>query len=227
MLNINLLTVCTNIYPMNYAEKLIRRVRQVSKLNITPYCLTDRPQELNGWAQPLPRKINAAGWWNKTLLLDPDMPAGWNLYMDIDIVVLQNFDAEIEFAVRQARQVACVADTLGWHGIHFSSSMMIFKTGAMANIFHEFMKSPEALYQAPGGDQVWMGPQLNDLLYLNETYPNLKKNFKFDIIIQKPEGGIDIPMQISDEIKLIDCGGNPKPHELAALPYIYNNWQRV
>jgi len=226
VLAINLLTVCTEKYPLLYAEKIIKRMLQVSNLNITSYCLTDRPHEINGWAKSLPRKIDAKGWWNKTLLFDPEMPAGWNVYLDIDIVILKNFDEEIRFAIAQARQIAAVSDAVGWMNQKFSSSLMIFKTGALANIFHEFCKAPEALYDRPGGDQVWMGPYLDDVCYLDETYPNLKRNLKFHIAARKGNDLI-IPTEISDQIKSVDCTGQPKPHELAAVPYIYANWHMV
>ena len=44
MTKINFLTVCTDKYPIIYAEKITKQFIRSSKLNITPYCLTDRPQ---------------------------------------------------------------------------------------------------------------------------------------------------------------------------------------
>ena len=32
---------------------------------------------------------------------------------------------------------------------------------------------------------------------------------------------------INDKIKLIDCGGWPKPHEINNIPYIVENWQKI
>ena len=63
--SLNFVTVCTDRYPMVYAAILTERLRQLSALSIEPYCLTDRPEETEGWATPLPQFVKADGWWNK------------------------------------------------------------------------------------------------------------------------------------------------------------------
>jgi hypothetical protein len=226
MADLNLLTVCTDAYPIVYAEILIKKLRSVSKLNINYYCLTDRPEEIADWATALTPPIKTHGWWNKLNLFSPEMPKGWNLYMDIDIVIQQNFDEEILWAIEQNRSMACVADAIGWMGVKFSSSMMVFKTGSQNQIFDTFKTQHTALADRPGGDQVWVGPQLTDVLYLDEAFPNLKKNLKFDLATRNGNN-IDLPLTIPDTVKLVDCGGKPKPHELNMLPYIVDNWHNV
>jgi hypothetical protein len=178
-MKINLLTVCTDKYQMIYAEKLIKQFCKLSKLDVTPYCLTDRPEQLPDFITPIKPKVRVLGWWNKVLLFDPQMPDGWNLYLDIDIVILKSFDDEIIEAIESRATITCVSDAVEWLGNKFSSSLMIYKTGALEKIYHNFMATYEDLQNREGGDQVWIGPQLKDVQYIDGKYPELKQNFKF------------------------------------------------
>jgi hypothetical protein len=164
---------------MIYAERLVRQFCKLSKLDVTPYCLTDRPEQLADFITPITPKERVSGWWNKVLLFDPELPTGWNLYLDIDIVILENFDQEILDAISSNRQIACVSDPIEWMGSKFNSSLMVFKTGVLSAIYEEFMKTHQSLANREGGDQVWMGPKFENIRYLDETYPNMKQNFKF------------------------------------------------
>lgn len=226
---INLLTVCTEAYPVHYAEILIRRVQSLSRYEITPYCLTDRPDEVRSFATPLPQALPVSGWWNKVLLFAPDLLEGWNLYVDLDIVITQNFDDEIQWTIEQLQQrpeldIACVGDAIHWMGVRFNSSWMIFQSNKMQAVYREFEQNHAELANRPGGDQVWVGPQLKDVLYVDETFPMLKRSLKFHIA-QRQGNTFTFPAAIDPRIKMIDCSGKPKPHELPMLPYINTHWQ--
>lgn len=226
-MKINLLTVCTEAYPMIYAEKITKRLCKLSHHEITPYCMTDRPEQINGWAEPLVADPDSHGWWHKVNLFNPAMPPGWNLYLDIDIVILDNFDEEIEWTVSKNPTMACVADAISWMNVKFNSSLMLFETGSHALIHRCYCNNKSNLQNKPGGDQVWTGPQLNDVLYINETFPNLKKSLKFDLALAVSGENITLPSVISDAIKMIDCSGRPKPHELMGVTYIRDAWDEV
>jgi len=226
MTSINLLTVCTEKYPMRYAEILIRRFEQVSRIKFTPYCITDRPNEINGWAKPIKPLLPVTGWWHKIGLFSDSMPSGWNLYLDLDIVILKNFDREILSAINHQRDMACVSDAIEWLGQKFSSSMMIFKTGSQNHIFRRYQSEWAEVGNAEGGDQVYAGPMIRNPYFMDEDFPNLKRNLKFHLAKQQGNQ-LHIPLNIDKEVKLIDCGGNPKPHELTQIPYIKENWHDV
>ena len=226
-MKINLLTVCTEAYPMIYAEKITKRLCKLSHHEITPYCMTDRPEQINGWAEPLVADPDSHGWWHKVNLFNPAMPPGWNLYLDIDIVILDNFDEEIEWTISKNPTMACVADAISWMDVKFNSSLMIFETGSHVGIHKLYSDNKKTLQTKPGGDQVWVGPQLGDVLYINEIFPYLKKNLKFDLAVAREGGNITLPSAISGDIKMIDCSGRPKPDELQALSYIRQNWHDV
>ena len=227
MMKINLLTVCTEAYPLVYAEKLIKRLCKLSHHDITPYCMTDRPEQVNGWANPIIADPDSRGWWHKVNLFDPNMPSGWNLYLDIDIVVLNEFDEELEWTISKNPSIACVADAINWMGVKFNSSLMVFETGSQESIHKSYSDKKSKLQTRPGGDQVWTGPQLSNVMYINDEYPNLKKNLKFDLALATDGANITLPSTISGDIKMIDCSGRPKPHELMGISYIRDAWGEV
>ena len=223
---LNLVTVCTDNFPMMYAEKLHNRFREVSALEAEHYCITDRPEQTNQWAKPIYPQKKASGWWNKLNLYSPTMPEGYILYMDIDIVIIDNFDDEISHTINSGHDMSCVSDAIEWMGCKFSSSFMIFKSGSQPKLFESFLKASKELETRAGGDQVWTGPQLSDVNFIDASFPNLKRNLKFHLA-KKDGNNLSIPMQLPHGVKLVDCSGKPKPHELEKIPYIKENWHDV
>jgi len=223
---INFVSVCTDKYPLLYAEKLHQHFNDVSNLAAEHYCITDRPSEIEGWATPIAPFKKAAGWWNKVNLFSPDMPSGPCLYMDLDIVILQNFDVEIEAMLAKLPILSCVSDAINWMGCKFSSSMMVFEASKHVHIFDRFLKHDDRLYNRAGGDQVWIGPQLEDVNYIDDVFPDLKKNLKYHLVDFSFKPPL-LPTEIDQRVKLVDRIGDPKPHHLEAVPYIKKNWHEV
>lgn len=223
---ITFVTVCTDKYPMHYAAKICNRFRSLSKLEFDCLCITDRPSEVGSWGHSIHVSSENDTWWNKVHLFGPNMPDGWLVYLDLDIVILQNFDDEILFAIDSGCSLACVEDAIRWKGEKFSSSLMVMKSHCYPDIFRNYIINKEVLRDRPGGDQVWLGPLLKDVLYLNEEFPYLKKNLKYDLATIN---GRDMffPPDIDPKVKLVDCTGHPKPHDLSGLSYIYENWHKI
>ena len=224
----NLITVCTQNYPMDYANKIHKRMSQLSNRIDRHFCITDRPEQLLNWIEPLRPEFEVAGWWNKLFLFGPSMPAGKCIYMDLDIVVMRSFDEVLDETRNRREQVLAVSDALTWMGERFSSSFMIFESQNFEEIYASFVDQyGKGLKDRPGGDQVWIGPQLDSVFYLDEQYPNLKLNLKFQLGKLEPNGNLQVPGSLDHRIRLIDCGGRPKPHELEALEYIKKAWHDV
>ena len=175
---LNLVTVCTDNYPMIYPEKLHRRFSEVSNLDVSHFCITDRPEYVGPWASPIAPFKKTVKWWNKLNLFSTDMPEGYILYMDLDIVILHNFDEEILSVLKAGEEMNCVSDAIHWMGEKFSSSMMLFQSGSQAHIFESYLEADDDLVNRPGGDQVWAGPQLTSVSYMDEAFPDLKKKFQ-------------------------------------------------
>ena len=154
------------------------------------------------------------------------MPSGHIFYMDLDIVILKNFDEEINKMLNRKEKMCCVSDAIGWLGGKFSSSLMCFESGANSQIFKQFVNDESTINNRPGGDQLWTGPQLESVYYVDEDFPNLKKNLKYDIG-ERDGSNLTLPLQLPDGVKLVDCGGRPKPHELEMIPYIRDNWHLI
>jgi hypothetical protein len=117
----------------------------------------------------------------------------------------------------------------------YSSSMMVLKSGKMQEIWELFSLDSWRLFDYNGGDQVWTGRLLeewkaggfSDVFYIDEQVnPDLKRNLKFHLG-EKIMGQWKFPKYISPKVKIVDCGGRPKPHLLEYLPYIKGAWHDV
>lgn len=228
MPSINFVTVCLDKFPIVYAVKLHQSVKAKSKLMINHFCITDHPGRLPSFITTISPFFRFEGWWNKMNLYSMQMPSGWLLYMDLDIVVQRNFDDEVLFTIEKGVPLNVVSDAIGWRGQRFSSSFMLFQSGFRDDIFEKFKADYLEAMKEPGGDQVWTGPLINpqELWYVDEAFPNLKKNLKFHLAT-RTAGGYKFPIDIPEEVKMVDCSGRPKPHELAHLDYIRRNWHEV
>lgn len=227
MNKINLVTVCTDQYPMVYANKLHRQFSRLTNLNVEHYCITDRSAELSNGINPITPFLKSKGWWNKVNVFHRNMPKGTILYMDLDIVILKNFDHEILEMAGRTESISCVSDAIGWMGEKFSSSLMCFQSGVHHKIYERFSRVEAKINETEGGDQVWTGPQLDSIYYIDKDFPNLKKNLKFHLAIKISDSELRIPQGICDKVKLVDCGGEPKPHDLGSIPYVKTNWHDV
>jgi hypothetical protein len=208
---------------MDYANKSASMLSRNCRIPFSSYCITERPGELSGDITPITPERNVKGWWNKVLSFSPNMPDGWILVMDIDLIIVNDLTEVIEYAMENNSQMAAYSDAIHWMGCRFSSSFMLFKSGDLEHIYSNFIQNYPSLENRPGGDQVWIEPQLDNILYLDEKFPDLKRSLKFDLA-SISEGRITLPMQISNDIKIIDFHGNPKPHQLLSWPTVKDNW---
>lgn len=236
-MKLNLYTVCTGNYPIHYAEKCIKRFKQLSSFDVIAYCITDRPEEVKHFCTPISPKYEVPGWWNKMFCYDPENPAGWNLYLDLDMVLIDSFDEEIKYAIEQDKKIACFRDCLKWHNNYFNSSFMVFKTGSMLDVWNSWAAIRDSLSGYAGGDQVWVGRFMEannaDILYLEEKFRYSKLSLKYQVgqiykdsqnqpRLRIPENLDHIP------VKIVDCSGKPKPCVLVpSVPWVKENWGDV
>ena len=175
---INLVTVCTDKYPIIYAEKLHKQFKKLSNLEVTHYCITDRPSELPDFIKPIYPFKKSKGWWNKLNLFSSDMPPGNILYMDLDIVILHNFDDEISAMLKREESICCVSDAINWMDTKFSSSFMLFKSGVHKRIFKNFVENEKDINNNKGGDQVWTAPQIKSIFYIVKIIGKHSRHFR-------------------------------------------------
>ena len=67
---------------------------------------------------------------------------------------------------------------------------------------------------------------LKRINFIDEQFPNLKKNLKFHLA-KRDKDQFHVPRYLPPEVKLVDCGGRPKPDQLAFLPFIKSNWHDI
>jgi hypothetical protein len=238
-MRIAFITVCTDAYDMIYARKIIKKFTELSDLEVSAYCITDRPDEISDIATPVEPPYGAGkGWWNKIKVYDSFYEEEFAVYLDIDTVLIKNFDDEIKVAMGQLHRpnykVACVSDAILWKDNKYSSSMMVLKNGKMQDVHDLFNLESWRLFDYDGGDQVWTGRLLeewypggiSDVWYMDENNPNLKLNLKFHLG-EKVLGAWKFPFYLPSECKIVDCGGRPKPHDLSNIKYIKENWHDV
>lgn len=232
-------TVCTDAYDMGYARKIIKRFKELTDLEVNAYCITDRPDAISDIATPIEPPFGAGkGWWNKMKVYDSFYEEEFALYLDIDTVLIKNFDDDVSRAMNTLKEnrykVACVSDAIGWKNNRYSSSMMVLKKGKMQKVWDLFKSESWRLFNYDGGDQVWTGKLLktwesdgvSDVFYMDEKNTMLKLNLKFHLG-HKIFGVWKFPLSIPSSCKIVDCGGRPKPHELEYLKYIEENWHDV
>lgn len=235
---LNLITVCTDAYPMEYARKLITRFKELSEFEVKAWCITDRPDEISDIAETIEPPFKGKGWWNKMKVYD-NFYEGYAVYLDIDTVLIKNFDFEINAAIKALEdvtvKVACVSDAINWMNNKYSSSMMVLKNNKMQDVWELFKLDSWRLFEYNGGDQVWTGRLLeewkpggfSDIFYIDEEVnKDLKLNLKFHLG-KKVFGQWQFPKYIPTTCKIVDCGGRPKPHDLGHLSYIKEAWHDV
>lgn len=237
--NLNLITVCTDAYPMDYARKLITRFTELSEFDVTAWCITDRPDEISDIATPIEPPFGAGkGWWNKMKVYD-SFYEGHAVYLDIDMVLIKNFDDEISLAIEKHKnpsvRVAALSDAIMWKDNKYNSSMLVLESGKMTDVWQLFSLDSWRLFDYDGGDQVWTGRLLeewkaggySEVCYMDEEFnENLRLNLKFNLG-QKIMGQWKFPSYIPSACKIVDCSGRPKPHDLSHLSYIKKAWHDV
>jgi len=217
------ITACVGGYDMEYANKSASMLARNCNIPFKAYCITDRPDQLSKGIEPITPAKNVKGWWNKTLAFSPNMPEGWILVMDIDLIIINDLTPVIDYALENKAQMASYSDAINWMNCKLSSSFMFFKSGSLSHIYDNFINNYDQLENRAGGDQVWLAPQLDNILYLDEKFNNLKKSLKFDLV-QKTSTGMQLPMRLPSEVKIIDFHGNPKPHQIKNWPLVKDHW---
>ena len=221
---LNFMTVCVDSYPVEYANRTFGMLQRNLQIPFSAYCITDRPAQLRSEISPLTSPIpNVKGWWNKPLLFSKQMPEGYILYLDLDLIIIDDITNIVQYAIENLREIACYCDAIHWKGSKFSSSMMLFKSGSLSHIYDEFVQAYPDIIDFPGGDQVWTFPMLKNILYLDEHFPGFKRSLKFELS-SRHGNQISVPEQLPEELKIIDFHGRPKPHELMHWNVVRDNW---
>ena len=221
---LNLVITCGGSYDMAYANKTVNMFRRNCKIDFKPWCITERPLELHPSITPIKPSLEVTGWWNKVLAFSRDMPDGWITVIDVDLLIVNDITTIIEYALKNTKQMAAYSDALHWMDCKFSSSLMVFKSGSLDHIYQNFKMQWPSIKDFPGGDQVWTYPQLDDVLFLDEVFPEFKKSFKVNLA-RRDRTGFEVPNRLPEHVKIIDFHGNPKPHQITKWSIVSEHWR--
>lgn len=178
-------------YGPEYVEILSDMLaRNLSELDITPWCVTDDPSSLPADIGHIPADPRYPGWWQKVRLFSGDMP--WDegdriLYVDLDTVITGRLEDLI--------------DTKGiikdWYYSAFNSSVMVWDHGEHRRVFE--LLDPDAIPQNMG-DQDWITLQAPDFPILPQEWC---VSYRQSAREEPPEGA-----------KVVCMHGEPKPSEI-------------
>ena len=227
---INFITVCTEKYTSDYANKSLSMFKRNFGGEFKSFCITDKSNELNKEYTSIGKQNNFNGWWNKISIFDQNLPYENTLYIDLDLLIMNDITKVISFAMNNIHnyEIACFGDHIGWKGIKFGSALMFFNQAKMKWLYNNFIINIDNNMKTEGGDQVWIGKHLTNVLYLENHFSNLVKSLKFDLSQKSIDGSkLIMPVDIEKDFMMLNCHGRPKPHQLEEMgwPPIKSIWR--
>lgn len=155
------------VYPIEYVHKLYRAIERNLDMEFEFYVLTDKPELFDGEKiNPLPYNEKSKGWWAKPYLFRHEF-IGPVLYLDIDVVVLNNITKFIEACMKQDNFIMLRDPYTLW-----ANSSIMYWNGydRYKHIYEDFIKEPsvwtrkfERNYLGNYGDQAYIAFQILEL----------------------------------------------------------------
>lgn len=226
---INFIVVCTESYSAEYANKSLNMFRRNYEGDFSPFCITDKKGQISEEFICIEKQPELSGWWNKISIFNQNLPHENSLYVDLDLLIMNPLTDVLKYAneIISDFQIACFGDHIHWHGEQFGSAFMYYKQNNMAWLYEEFMNDLNNNILTEGGDQIWLGKKLTKVLYLEQHFKNLVKSLKFDFGLLSPDRKqLSIPTTIPQDFILLNCHGQPKPHQLVEMnwPPVHDIW---
>ena len=178
-------------------------------------CLTDRADELPDGIETIQAKPvrGMYGWWAKVQLFNSELPlAGRVLYLDLDVLVVGDLDAVVNFPAK----FALVPDGAplfkprdGKRCVkRFNSSVMVWNHREQSKIYSQWSpKEAEVLW----GDQDWIGQCCPEATAMpSEWFPRLSD-------VKQPPW--------SDKARVILCKKPKNSEAMKVMPWFKQVWQ--
>lgn len=208
---INLLTVKVgNKYNSQHVNRLVKSFKTAHEFKA--YCITDDPTGLDANIQAIQPSLKVPGWWNKIQLFSPDMPRGQNIYLDLDMVLLSDFDFYFDFPSHFSDALFTTKDPYNWQGCGLNSSVMIWRT-PHCKIYTEFAKDPyKHIQDCPGGDQQFISRLVDPWYFLSGEILSYKKDIEANNYRIYKDLGVEL------KSRAINFHGHPKPDDILNDP---------
>ncbi len=207
-----------------YGPEWVLRLRNMVAKHFTLrhdfVCVTEKPVE---GVDCLPLTCDLPGWWQKVSLFQRGRFPGWNLYLDLDVVITANIDAlaqsnpsklymrdDFSYSLRNPKQGLSEKDREYLGGIGTcNSSVMVWNGDAVPEVWDSF--TPEVM-QKRHGDQNHISATL---------YPN-KIGFLPDDMV----GSYKYGMLRNESVKpVMVFHGNPKMSDLPKGHELRRMWE--
>lgn len=218
-------------YSSVYVNRLYNMTKRHSKANFKFACLTENSSGLNPniIVIPLP-SVDLVGWWYKVWIFDSDFPLkGQLLYMDLDIVIINNFDHMWDFEPDKFSIIRDFNRKFISNYEKFNSSIFKLKTGSFPHVWNNLKVNPDMMRRLHG-DQDWIFKQIkSNFTFWPEDWIQSYKweiRSKNDLIAENGKRkfkNIAAPF-IKNDTSFLVFHGDPKPEDVKD-PIIVDNWQ--
>jgi hypothetical protein len=194
-------------YPDYYVQRLQKSVSEYVTLKHRFVCITER--DIEG-VECITHVVDWPGWWGKIGLFKPGVSDGYNLWLDLDLVITGNLDHMI--LTYSGAHMACAKNwAQSGHG-GCQSSVMLWKggKGCQAEWIYRYFDPADAHWppiNKPGylwGDQEHL-TVLRDSGRISVTHfdPALVQSYKYHCRESLPDG-----------CKIVVFHGDPKPADV-------------
>lgn len=214
-------------YPADYVNRLYAMVDRNLTLPFRFTCFTEDAEGINSNVEirPLPNlglpdNIPERGWLKLATFKNPlDDLQGTALFLDLDVVIVDNiddfFEYEAEFAICFDEKKK--AERIG------NSSVYRFELGKHADVLEYFLQNFESIKNQHRNEQAYLSSQMNAKQALKFWPQQWCPSFKYHCLPKFPSNFWKDPV-IPDGAKIILFHGKPEPYE--AEQGISGKWYR-
>ena len=162
--------VCVNWgdkYGVEYTHRLYNMVKRNTSRDFKFYCLTDRLDTYTHPIIPVLLQPGFSGWWNKMQLFKDDvLPLGEYLYLDLDVVIVDNIDCLLDWSGFGITRDFINPDNGLTGGKEYNSSVMRFKQNI--DLWHFYINNIE-FWKKAQVEYPFLGDQHVISAFLNKT----------------------------------------------------------
>lgn len=216
-----------NLYGPEYVLNLWRGARRNSRAGFNFYVFTDNikqhPQDLGWHFKKLPTWTvdGFKPWWYKIEIFSSEhLLSGNNLYLDLDVVIVNGIDCFWEYQPAEFR-ICHDFNRAFTRSITYSNSSVIgWKDNSMSWLHRKFAENMQYTVHKYRGDQDFIHKEVeNNLVWWPREWA---MSWKWEIkkggrIAPHGEYRSCEPYIIPNETKIIVCHGKPNPHEITEL----------
>lgn len=211
---VNIITVKVgNRYSSDYVNKMYNMVRRNITYPYRFYCVTDNHEGLVGNIKvvPVPESISFTGWWVKPYIFKTGLfKDGTNLYLDLDLVIVNSLDKLISYEPYKFVAAKDYAYVKRPTHTNLASGIMRWNNGTYNMIWTRLERDHSIIRNFPGDQEYIYHYHKKDITFYPDDYII---SYRWQYLENKK----------TENTSIIDFHGKPKPHEVDDL-YIKEYW---